>query len=648
MSIKHLESIDSGSNYNFQDKMTYAKNPRSVFSFDHLNTLTLSNAGHVIPIGVQETIPGDDWDISIDALVRVMPQVVPMYSRQRLYIYSFWSRCIDLWSGFDVFMRKGYSGNVIKQIPVLDSSNCKDSSTHKVEVDSFADYMGLPIGADLNETVEGDGKGLLNAKINAMIPFMALRVWRDYFANKNYFINDRIILPDDDSRFRLDDDGNLLSAKDNSKHLYFDIFGTGTSHIRYDSLGNLVFGGFYHDYPSDRFVSALPFTQRGDTPTIEPNITSDWSKLFAQSNINTMDSSNPVAPLALTKDGLVIIRPRASDYNSQMIFTNYVSSSDGPSGPEISHYGIGGYKKSIGSTPDFSSAVNQIGTNSLSYGGNTYLASKVFENGLKFTGLTITLNQIRELAIKQSELEKMARTDGSYREFGLTFFGESSKATRDYRPYYIGGTYKNIAFTEVLQTSGSSIGTTDPSSSSPLGAYAGHGITGITNGRIGHIHCDDFGYIMTFACIMPDIYYSQGIKKMFTRSLQSDMYLPERAKLGLIPILNKELYYQGDNSSEEGKDNYLWAYNNPFDELRYTENEIHGKIADPNNLSFFPYTQSRKFDTLVNWGEGFSKANDVRKDSFFAPSEDAYSAQFKFNMRVVRELPYKPIPAQII
>lgn len=631
MSIKHLESIDSGSNYNFQDKMTYAKNPRSVFSFDHLNTLTLSNAGHVIPIGVQETIPGDDWDISVDALVRVMPQVVPMYSRQRLYIYSFWSRCTDLWSGFDVFMRKGYSGNVVKQIPVLDSSNCLDSSSHTVEVDSFADYLGLPIGAILPETVEGDGKGLFNAKINAMIPFMALRVWRDYFANKNYFINDRIILPDDDSRFRLDDDGNLLSAKDNSKQLYFDIFGSGTKHIYYDASGNICFGGFYHDYPSDRFVSALPFTQRGDTPTLEGiNGRVNFANVVAFAN-----EHSTAGLLSINQNGrLGIFGLNYPDANESYAI-NYNYDSSNPT--------IGG--RLISKIDGTLSQVNLLGeTDRAKNGQNLYNTL----NKATVEGISITLNQIRELAIKQTELEKMARTDGSYREFGLTFFGESSKATRDYRPYYIGGTYKNIAFTEVLQTSGSSIGTTDPNSTSPLGAYAGHGITGITNGRIGHIHCDDFGYIMTFACIMPDIYYSQGIKKMFTRSLQSDMYLPERAKLGLIPILNKELYYQGDNSSAEGKDNYLWAYNNPFDELRYTENEIHGKIADPDNLSFFPYTQSRKFNRLVNWGEGFSKANDVRKDSFFAPSEDAYSAQFKFNMRVVRELPYKPIPAQII
>lgn len=92
----------------------------------------------------------------------------------------------------------------------------------------------------------------------------------------------------------------------------------------------------------------------------------------------------------------------------------------------------------------------------------------------------------------------------------------------------------------------------------------------------------------------------------------------------------------------------MWAYQNPFDYLRYMPNRIHGKIADPENKSFFPYTQSRKFDSLPNWGRGFSVADDVRKDYLFAKNEDAYSAQFSINVRAVRPLPYKPIPAEII
>ena len=82
--------------------------------------------------------------------------------------------------------------------------------------------------------------------------------------------------------------------------------------------------------------------------------------------------------------------------------------------------------------------------------------------------------------------------------------------------------------------------------------------------------------------------------------------------------------------------------------MRYIPNKIHGKIADSSNESFYPFTQARKFTQLPNWGREFSSTNDVRKDYLVAPSEDAYSAQFKLNIRAVRQLPYKAEPAQLV
>ena len=93
------ESFDTGSNYDFTDKMLPAENPRSVFDLSHLVSMTVPNAGVVFPISLIETLYGDDFQISAQALLRVMPQMVPMYSRQRLYIYAFWCRylwiCLD-------------------------------------------------------------------------------------------------------------------------------------------------------------------------------------------------------------------------------------------------------------------------------------------------------------------------------------------------------------------------------------------------------------------------------------------------------------------------------------------------------------------------------------------------------------------------
>ena len=81
---KSLDSIDSGSNYSFGDKMLKPQMSRSLFDLSHLNSLTIDNAGSLIPIACKEVNPNEDHEISVKSLLRVLPQVVPLYSRQRL------------------------------------------------------------------------------------------------------------------------------------------------------------------------------------------------------------------------------------------------------------------------------------------------------------------------------------------------------------------------------------------------------------------------------------------------------------------------------------------------------------------------------------------------------------------------------------
>ena len=204
--LNSLESFDSGSTYKFGDKMIKTNAPRSLFDLSHLNTLTIPNAGMMVPIACWETLPSDDFDINVDCLLRVMPQVVPLYSRQRLYVYAFYSRYSDLWNNWQVFMDKGYTGNVNYTIPTLINDtgvnvNILYDSNATIQPDTLADYFGLPIGASC-DNLFSTASSNPTAKISAMKSMMLLRIYRDYFMNKNHWINDRVMLPDDDSRFR--------------------------------------------------------------------------------------------------------------------------------------------------------------------------------------------------------------------------------------------------------------------------------------------------------------------------------------------------------------------------------------------------------------------------------------------------------------
>lgn len=650
-----MESIDSGSNYSFGDKMLKPKNPRSLFDLSHLSTCDIYNAGAVVPIcSPIEVIMGDDIEIDVSSLIRVLPQEVPLYSRQRLYIYAFYSRCSDLWENWNVFAKKGMLGTTIKEIPTLNSKNFRNGQLNdnsgKIVTNSLGDYMGLPIGLDpTNETWSG--------KINALPFMMYTRIWRDYFVNKNTLAGNPAIFPDNDDHFRLDDAGRLISAKDmdyiddqDVSHEYNLIWGSSgdaevgedldeneewlrNNAVKYgvgcavdDEKLDIRMGIFYHNWPDDRFTDALPWPQRGDTPKIEMKFEGD----IVEEGINSF--------MDLT----------TSDFQNADLRYYDMTASDGRGHTiDLKKQAMMGAGSSWSASDDWETSQSDMLTVSGIADKNIGLNKKdilsmINENAKVKLNKDITLNMIRELAIAQTELEKMARTDGTYLGFAMTFFNERPKNAVDYKPVYIGGCYTDLNFTEVIQT-GSATG------GAPLGTYAGHGIgaLGGSNGYLGRIHCDDFGYIMLLGCIMPDVYYSQQVQRMWTRKFQSDIYLPERAKMGMTPVYNYEI---DGLHAPAGKTLFdLWAWNNPYDELRYRANEIHGQIADPSKASFFSYTQSRHFDSAPNWGKEFSEAKDVRMDYLATGNlESAYTAQFAINIRAVRELPYKPVPAQII
>lgn len=574
-----IENFDSGSNYDFRDKMLIPDVQRSLYDWSHTVTTTLQNCGHLVPIQWLETVPDSDIEINASALLRYNPQVVPMFTRQRLYIYAFWNRLGDLWNNFDVFIRKGRTGNVVKTIPHYTTDNVyAGGSNDSVQPVSIGGYLGLPAGLKIS--------GNANDPSISLLPHMQqFRIYRDYFLNPDVDLEADYLFPDDDSRFRVDDNGFILSYTDAGKIAYWDIYNYSSSD--YDSDSSHI-GLFYHNYPKDRFTSALPFQQRGDTPEIK----------FVMNKTFNVDSSAAVSGSALT-----------TSVNVQESFNG-----DGPS-----------FNSGVLYSSNSAALISALNKQTIT---------------INDTGITFTMDQFRELAISQMELERMARTDGSFAEFGLTFFGESSKNAYDYKPVFVGATYTNVQFSEILQTAPTAVN----DESQPLGSMAGHGIAGISNNYIGKIHCDDFGILQFFACVMPDVQYFQGVNKKFQRSLQSDFFLPGRDKLGLTPILNSELYYSNASSDNQS----LFAYQDPFDELRYVENKISGLIADSSSASYFSYTQARNFSSLPEWSTDFLQAANVRKDYLASSTDPMAMAQFHFDIRAVLPLAYYSKPANIV
>lgn len=606
-----LEPVDNGSNYPFRDKLLQARQGRSGFNWSHNRIFTLENAGLLLPVFCSEVLPNSDYDINADLLLRVLPQVVPLYSDQKYYLYSFYARYSDIWSSAQTYMTKGFSGNEVLKKPVLSASNVglDGGMEYVVKPGDIFDCFGFQKGKKLSEFGE----------INALPFMMYEKIYTDYFMNNNLHINDRVRLPNDPSDFRLADDGTVISNK------------YATQDYPAIKLCKL----HYRDYSPDYYLSALPFQQRGEAPTLSFNANIDnlTATQFLADKFSASDfllGTSSTSQLAQTTPITAIFRGNGSSTSS----TGDIVVTPGPDPSNLSVYAsnvdmqkslVGlSFTRPSGET-DGGFGVNHLSGNNLSLKGVTGV----------FNG-SFTLDQFRNLAVATAELERMARTDGTFAQFGLTFFGEKSRNSNDYYVTFVGGSYRSIAFSEVLQMSSSV-------SNSPLGSYAGHGLLS-DSGYLGHLHSDEHGYLMILLSVMPDTYYSQGIPKMFTRLTQAEEFLPDRDKLGLTAIFNKELYVSGSKDT----DNDVFAYQNPFDEYRYKENVISGKIADSTNRSFFPYTQARIFNSTPTYSESFFRADDVRKDYLASPTEDAYSGRIRFNIRAVEPLSFTGNPSPVI
>lgn len=626
--MEHLQPKISGSNYPFSDKLLSPQTQRSACDWSHSFVTTIPEAGALIPIFCDEVIAGSDYDINVEALIRVLPQVVPLYSTQRIYIDAFYVPYSCVWKNGLIYMSKGDTGNINLTKPPLkwrsDPKVYKEgiyyspSQDYTVQPDDIFQFLGLPIGKKLSELGE----------INCLPIASYISIYRNYYMNRNVRLGDKDWFPDDPSDFRLDDTGTFISSTTGNTFSCSVLVGyKGTESSSFPVNCNINKGYFYRDYADDYFTSALPFPQRGDAPTLRLNTTASIS----EQNLPLRWSSE--TDILDFKNGAL-----AGIYSNNLIGAPTASGT----GPVSGHY-------DYSSTPDNINAIDfriddDIGVNFDFTGvgqtpssGTAYLAGvKLPSQNINLVGLQFTLDEFRQLAIAQQELERMARTDGSSSQFYYTFFGISPRRAVDYRPIYIGGTYKDLIFSEVVQQSSST-------KESPLGSYAGHGIVSLS-GNCGSVHTDENGYIMILASIMPDVYYTQGLSKMWTRNTQDEEFLPGRDKMGLVPIYNRELFVSG-NSQVDGD---LFAYQDSYDEYRYKDNRIGGKIADPSNHSFSPYTQARFFGDSPKYSSAFMSSKGIRKDYLSAAVEDAYTGRFEFNIRAVQPITFRGSPAPVI
>lgn len=618
---------DSGSNYNFGDKLIAPNKRVSQFDLSYVNTLT-AKQGQIIPVWFSYYYPNDELDLSIDNLIRVVnPPVVPLLSRQRVFFHMFKLDFSQMWTYWDTFMKKGWDGKFEAVIPTLTAKLAVDGKINPLLArGSLADFLGF----NFSDYTYKAGDENIDVTLPAM-PFLAYQlIYRDYFLNFNVSSAYAKANPGTElDLFFPDSDYDLMLQGTNPTGLTLDGKGQTPST---QPLRKLGFGKLrYRDFSPDYFTSALPWPMRGDVPTIEGSIQ-------FTGNIPVSPGSTPLVfsqgkfPSFSAETGSFVFYSQPSSVtfsgadagNTYSVGVSSVTPSTGPDGKIIPFLRggtlTGGILPRMSTVNDKNYVINQSDINSV------------------IAGLSITQPQLKLLWTNTLIAEKMAKTDGTYGQFIRTFFGENPSHWVSHRATYLGGTYQPIVYSEVLQTSPSAEGGT-------LGTVGAKGISSSSN-FVGRFHADDFGVAMCVMSIMPDTYYSQGWLREHLYRTQDDYPLPERALLGMQAVTNAEIFFNArDNSANE----VLFGYQSRFDELRYRQNEVHGLVADNANKSFAPYVQTREFTQAPLLNPTFlTTENNIDNEYLSAPNEVPYIVQVANRVKAVRALPYFAPPSAVM
>lgn len=123
--------------------------------------------GHLVPIGMQEVLPGDTFDHSTSALIRVAPLATPVMHPVRARIHHFFVPYRLIWNDWENFITGGPDGLNASVFPTITTPAATGFA-----VGSLADYLGIPPGVASQEV--------------SALPFRAYSmIWNEYYRDQD-------------------------------------------------------------------------------------------------------------------------------------------------------------------------------------------------------------------------------------------------------------------------------------------------------------------------------------------------------------------------------------------------------------------------------------------------------------------------------
>lgn len=384
---------------------------------------------------------------------------------------------------------------------------------------------------------------------------------------------------------------------------------------------NLIYNDYYRDenleeeigpldaewknraWLKDYFTSALPWQQRGVSPSIP---------MSATAQIELPDSYGfQYQPVGVFRTPL----------------TNFVTQVTSPVGAD--------------------NAVNNIrGTDNLPFPPGSPLNTRMDGSLLQWLKETLKIevnpqidfdiNDLRTAWQTQRYLEALSRTGVRYTEYLKGIWGTAPTDERLQRPEFIGSTKQPVITSEVLNT--------NAEGTEPLGKMGGHGITAAST-YVGRYRVREWGIIMGLLTIMPKPSYSQTLDRRDMTRTRFDYPNPFFMHLSERPIKMHELNYTG----EETIDQEDFGFQGIWDEYRIKHDSINGAIHT--YLNHYSLARNFPHDQPIGLTKEFIKCDGSAQGQlrriFAVPSEDGFIVTSGTHNQAIRPIPFIAEPGLV-
>jgi hypothetical protein len=180
-----------------------AEIPRSAFNIQKTHKTTF-DSGYLIPVYVDEVLPGDTFNLNMTAFARLATPLFPIMDNMYMDSFFFFVPNRLLWNNWQRFM--GEQDNPGDSISYIIPTS--KSPTGGYTTNSLQDYMGLPTVGQLDPTAQYEHANLWPRAYNL--------IWNQWFRDEN--LQDSVVVDKDDGP-DLSTDYTLLRR--GKRHDYF-------------------------------------------------------------------------------------------------------------------------------------------------------------------------------------------------------------------------------------------------------------------------------------------------------------------------------------------------------------------------------------------------------------------------------------------